>query len=877
MNGTDLLAEFRKSRSDKAFGELVRRYTNLVYSAARRRLANDAAAEEATQSVFIRLASAAPDLKNDAALVAWLHRTTVHVSIDLWRVESRRRAREEQAAAMQTNAEDTLWNEIAPVIDEALNELSDCERQTILLRFFEHKSMRELGAVFGISEDAAKMRVSRALERLRERVGPKAATCGAFALGTMLTNRAVEAAPAALVAALMCVNWPIPAGFGAGTGVGAILLNISRARLALGTAALVVVSAIGLLAVRSPRQSDSARMAVTQISETNSTPTAQTAPAAVAQQENAPGTETEPDPRKLLERVALARERFQSGSMELDVEVKQYIEGSSTEQKHTAVVFDAPRARFDSVGREYAYTSVGSDEAQKKIRELGLDHDAAVKAGLLKGFEAHVVSAFDGNILLQYRESDGRPEGTTIYDTREGIGDALTNPQCFGLRTSLFAESTPRSCLAFEEARSIKLLGQESLEGNLAWRVQVISKYDDKLDFWIDAAHPERLLKQAYGRDFVVSRYDSSGSPIPTEVIQKEYDRRTGNLMMEIRHAFSNVKFGVSLPASTWTLAGLGMKIGTSVGDNRSSRGIGYWNGAGLSESPPVTNAKPEPAPDMAELLALLNDAPGSPQAFEAARWIFFNMPDGAEVQKAAEVIQSEHVQNTNVLALCKRLEDARYRCSTNLLESFLDKNPSAEVRGNACLLLGLMKKEEADFGRNEKATAAACKLFERVIGDFEKSKARYARDLTRTAKAHLDELRHLGIGMTAPDFEGLGFDGETIRSRDYRGKVLVVVFWCCGYSESQAHAKFLKELEGKPMALVGISCDNNLKRAREPFGKYDITWPNIWDNQYGPIATAWNVSSYPNIWILDSKGVIRFRDVDAGAVVKAVESLLTD
>src|SRR4051794_29880629 len=104
MNGTDLLGEFRKSGSDRAFGELVRRYTNLVYSAARRRLSNDAAAEDATQTVFIRLASAPPDLRDDAALVAWLHRTTVHVSIDLWRLETRRRVREEHAAVMQTNA-----------------------------------------------------------------------------------------------------------------------------------------------------------------------------------------------------------------------------------------------------------------------------------------------------------------------------------------------------------------------------------------------------------------------------------------------------------------------------------------------------------------------------------------------------------------------------------------------------------------------------------------------------------------------------------------------------------------------------------------------------------------------------------------------------
>src|ERR1700693_5571780 len=99
MNGTDLLTEFRQTRDEVTFGELVRRYTNLVYSVAKRRLGNISQAEEVTQTVFIRLAKAAPNLHSDAELVAWLHRTTVHASIDLWRSESRRRAREEHAAA----------------------------------------------------------------------------------------------------------------------------------------------------------------------------------------------------------------------------------------------------------------------------------------------------------------------------------------------------------------------------------------------------------------------------------------------------------------------------------------------------------------------------------------------------------------------------------------------------------------------------------------------------------------------------------------------------------------------------------------------------------------------------------------------------------
>src|SRR5687768_17869672 len=99
MNGTDLLAEFRERRSEEAFRELVLRNTNLVFSAAKRRVSSASLAEEITQIVFIRLAKAAPKVGGDAELAAWLHRTTVHASIDLWRSEIRRRNRENYAVA----------------------------------------------------------------------------------------------------------------------------------------------------------------------------------------------------------------------------------------------------------------------------------------------------------------------------------------------------------------------------------------------------------------------------------------------------------------------------------------------------------------------------------------------------------------------------------------------------------------------------------------------------------------------------------------------------------------------------------------------------------------------------------------------------------
>ena len=98
MNGSDLLAEYRSTGSEEAFTGLVRRYANLVYSVALRRFSNATLAEEATQLVFTQLASKRPAINTDRQLVAWLHRTTVHISIDLWRSETRRRNRELAAA-----------------------------------------------------------------------------------------------------------------------------------------------------------------------------------------------------------------------------------------------------------------------------------------------------------------------------------------------------------------------------------------------------------------------------------------------------------------------------------------------------------------------------------------------------------------------------------------------------------------------------------------------------------------------------------------------------------------------------------------------------------------------------------------------------------
>ena len=240
MSETELLRAFWNERSEEAYAELVRRYAGLVFSVARRRVPTAALAEDITQIVFIRFAQKPPKLQNQVQLAAWLHRTTLHVALDTLRSETRRRAREQQAILMDP-APNTLWDDISPKLDEALNELKDEDRQALLLRFFGRKSMRDIGAVFGVSEDAAKMRVSRAVDRLRTQLGVGAAGCTVAMLSTLLLEYSVEAAPGPLVSRLTTMRLPALGGVTGMRGLLALLRRISPLELAAGGAVLLLI------------------------------------------------------------------------------------------------------------------------------------------------------------------------------------------------------------------------------------------------------------------------------------------------------------------------------------------------------------------------------------------------------------------------------------------------------------------------------------------------------------------------------------------------------------------------------------------------------------------------------------------------------------
>ncbi len=204
MNGlTDqqLLRDYAEHRAQAAFAELVRRHVDLVYSAAVRMVRDAHLAEDLTQDVFVALAENARRLRNRCALPSWLHHTTQHLAANAVRTEVRRRVREQEAVArneLLATESNPTWEVIAPYLDAALGELSESDRDAVLLRYSENKSLRAVGQALGTSDDTAQKRVSRAVERLRGFLARRGIAIGASGLVVVLSANAVQAAPVGL-------------------------------------------------------------------------------------------------------------------------------------------------------------------------------------------------------------------------------------------------------------------------------------------------------------------------------------------------------------------------------------------------------------------------------------------------------------------------------------------------------------------------------------------------------------------------------------------------------------------------------------------------------------------------------------------------------
>ncbi len=219
----ELLRQYVKVGSEAAFAELMRRHLDMVYSAALRLVGgNRPLAEDVTQTVFTALARQAPSLLGHPTLAGWLHTATHFTAHKARRGEMRLVTHEHEASAMQDTAAqpEIHWQELCAELDGLVNSLKPDDRNAVLLRFFEGKTHGEIGAVLGLSENAARMRVDRALEKLRSLFHRRGVTVASATLAASLTAHSTHAAPIGLAAKVAAASF---AGAGsAATGSGLV-------------------------------------------------------------------------------------------------------------------------------------------------------------------------------------------------------------------------------------------------------------------------------------------------------------------------------------------------------------------------------------------------------------------------------------------------------------------------------------------------------------------------------------------------------------------------------------------------------------------------------------------------------------------------------
>jgi thiol-disulfide isomerase/thioredoxin len=310
-------------------------------------------------------------------------------------------------------------------------------------------------------------------------------------------------------------------------------------------------------------------------------------------------------------------------------------------------------------------------------------------------------------------------------------------------------------------------------------------------------------------------------------------------------------------------------------------------------------------ASNIPKLVDLAAQDPASPTAFISCEWVVTTRQVQAGVRrlvpyalKAVELLR-DHGGATNpaVAPVCWALGysgDYRHKPSVEFLQEVLAKNPNREARGNATFALARLKKDESetlgwlqvapDYLRDEQRKSAveeakttdsltvrseAERLFESVIQTYSNCPVPVHPELTLGERAaqNLYELQHLWIGETAPEIKGDDLDGQKLKLSDYRGKVVFLSFWgswCEPCMAAIPHERKLAEsMAGKPFALVGVNSDGNRLNAKRAVEKEKVTWRSFWSGTNGwdgPIPTAWNVKAWPTVYVLDSKGTIRFK-----------------
>jgi peroxiredoxin len=325
-----------------------------------------------------------------------------------------------------------------------------------------------------------------------------------------------------------------------------------------------------------------------------------------------------------------------------------------------------------------------------------------------------------------------------------------------------------------------------------------------------------------------------------------------------------------------------------------------------------IKREKPgRPARYLKRFLEIADSAPDDTAAVDALIWMITFGFDGIEFSQAIDRLAQNYADRRDVGEAALTLGQSVSTSAEKLLRAVVEKSPHETVRGSACLALGRYFKHQAEraltiredpesvkrwetkfvdegagneyfvrfINRDPEALMKEAEsVFERTIKEFGAETFPRVNSLRKDAVAELDEIRNLCAGKPAPEIVGQDIDGKPFQLSDFKGRVVVVSFWatsCASCREMEANERSLvKRMEGKPFALLGVNGDGDKDKLREWMKKEAITWRTWCDgrvsaNTPGPISRQYNVSVWPTLYILDHRGVIRYKFLGSPGIAK--------
>jgi RNA polymerase sigma factor (sigma-70 family) len=307
-----------------------------------------------------------------------------------------------------------------------------------------------------------------------------------------------------------------------------------------------------------------------------------------------------------------------------------------------------------------------------------------------------------------------------------------------------------------------------------------------------------------------------------------------------------------------------------------------------------------QPRRYLGRFLAIAESAPNDPAAVDALLWVVQFGSNGPEFNRAIDQLVANHAERRKVGLAASSLVYSVSPSVEKLLHAVIDKSPDQPIKGMASLALGRFLKQQSLRVRSIRESPESAQrwetmfleegadkqsfsqfiardpdallkeaevVFERTIKEFADSSSR-GDSVSTDARAELFEIRDLCVGKPAPQINGQDSAGKPFKLSDFKGKVVVVDFWstsCGACRDMNAYERsLLKRMQGKPLAVVGVNCDNDKEKLAEWIKKEGITWPSWRDgddgNASGPIFRQFNIHTWPTIYILDQRGIIRHK-----------------